>query len=176
MFSRPLSQIRKTLGFRLTVWYSALFIFSCAILFSLAYFLVSSTIGKYDQQLVLAKIDEYALLERTEGLPALVRAIRLQKEANLESGFLIRLADPLNKTILLTVSRHWKSLDLKKVENVSISSTAKQWRFSVPQDRGGLLEVFSIAAFPTVRSCRLPRSLKTGESSWRVSEPFSQEL
>jgi signal transduction histidine kinase len=143
MFSRPLSQIRKTLGFRLTVWYSTLFIVSSAILFSLAYFLVSATIRKYDQEIVLAKIDEYARLERTEGVQALMREIRMEEDANLESGFFVRLADPLNRTILLTVAHRWKWLDLDKVETISMPSSEAQWRFSVAQDRGGVIEILN---------------------------------
>ena len=75
MLSRNLRQIRKTLSFRLTIWYAAIFISSSLILFALTYYLVSSTIRAYDQKVVQAKISEYALVERTDGLPALIRGI-----------------------------------------------------------------------------------------------------
>jgi hypothetical protein len=120
MLSKSLKQITKTLGFRLTVWYSALFIFSSTILFGVAYFWVSSTIREYDHQIVQTKIDEYALLDRTDGLPALIQRIRFEEENNLESGIFIRLSDSHNKTLLSIIPHHWKALDVEKLETVRV--------------------------------------------------------
>jgi signal transduction histidine kinase len=143
MLSKSLKQITKTLSFRLTAWYSALFIFSSTILFGVAYFWVSSTIREYDHQIVQTKIDEYALLDRTDGLPALIQRIRFEEENNLESGIFIRLSDSQNKTLLSIIPHHWKSLDVKKLETISFPFSGEQWRTSVPRDRGDAFELFS---------------------------------
>jgi len=143
MLSKALKQLTKTLGFRLTVWYSALFILSSFILFGVAFFWVSSTIREYDHQIVQAKIDEYALLDRTEGLPALIRRIRSEEESNLESGILIRLSDSQNRTLLSIIPHQWKALDAKKLETVSVPFSGEQWRTSVPRDRGDAFELLS---------------------------------
>ena len=143
MLSRKLRQIRKTLSFRLTIWYAAIFIFSSLILFALTYYLVSSTIRAYDQKVVQAKISEYALVERTDGLPALIRNIQLEQENNLESGLLIRLADSDNRTLTETIPSRWKATDLKKIENRSVPVSEEQWRFPVSNEHGDVLDVFS---------------------------------
>lgn len=143
MLSRKLRQIRKTLSFRLTIWYAAIFIFSSLILFALTYYLVSSTIRAYDQKVVQAKISEYALVERTDGLPALIRNIQLEQENNLESGLLIRLADSDNRTLTETIPSRWKATDLKKIESRSVPVSEEQWRFPVSNEHGDVLDVFS---------------------------------
>ena len=142
MFSRNLRQIRKTLGFRLTIWYAAIFIFSSLVLFALVYYMVSSTVRAYDQKVVQAKISEYALVERTDGLPALIRDIHLEQANNLDSDLLIRLADSDNRTLAETIPRRWKASDLKKIENSSVPMSEEQWRFSVSNEHWGVLEIF----------------------------------
>jgi signal transduction histidine kinase len=143
MLSKALKQIPKTLGFRLTVWYSVLFILSSALLFGVAFLLVSSTIREHDQQIVQAKIDEYALVDRTDGLPALIQRIRLEEEANLESGIFIRLSDSQNKTRLSIIPHQWKALDVKKLETVSVPLSVEQWQTTIPRDRGDASEFTS---------------------------------
>jgi signal transduction histidine kinase len=142
MFLRNLSQFRKTLGFRLTIWYAAIFIFSSLILFALVYYMVSSTVRAYDQKVVQAKISEYALVERTDGLPTLIRDIHLEQANNLDSGLLIRLADSDNRTLAEIVPHRWKASDLKKIENSSVPVSEEQWRFTVSNEHWGVLEIF----------------------------------
>jgi signal transduction histidine kinase len=143
MSSKALKLITKTIGFRLTVWYSALFIFSSSILFGVAFFLVSSTIREYDHQLVQAKIDEYALLDRTDGLPALIHRMRSEEENNLESGIFIRLSDSQNRTLLSIIPHQWKASDVRKLETISLPLLGEQGRTSVTRDRGDAFELFS---------------------------------
>jgi signal transduction histidine kinase len=143
MLSEALKQVPKTLGFRLTVWYSALFILSSALLFGVAFLLVSSTIQEHDHQIVQAKIDEYALVDRTDGLPALLHRIRLEEESNLESGIFIRLSDSQNKTLLSIIPHQWKALDVKTLETISVPFSVEQWQTTVPRDRGDASELIS---------------------------------
>ncbi len=142
MLSKQLRRVGKTLGFRLTLWYAAIFIFSSALLFGLAYFLVSAATREYDQKLVQAKMSEYVLMEQTEGLQALAREIRLEEEGNLESGFLVRLADARNLTLSLTVPNHWRRIDLRKIETQAVPAAEAQWQFSVSKGRGEPLELY----------------------------------
>src|SRR5512137_1298118 len=100
MLSTTLKQLGKTLGFRLALWYSVLFILSTTILFGVAFYLVSSTFRSYDHQILQAKINEYTQIERTEGIPALAARIRFEEDNTLESGVFIRLSDVRNQTIV----------------------------------------------------------------------------
>jgi signal transduction histidine kinase len=143
MLSRALRKVTRTLGFRLTLWYSALFITSSTILFALALFWVASTVREYDHRIIQAKIDEYALKESTEGLQALIHGIRLEEESNLDSGFFIRLSDSLNRTLLIIIPHQWKALDLKKLEDTPVPASGDQWQSSLPRYGGNVFEIFS---------------------------------
>jgi signal transduction histidine kinase len=139
MSSRTLRQISKTLGFRLALWYSALFTLSATVLFGVAFFLVASTFRSYDHQILRAKINEYVQIERTEGVPALVAKIRFEEENNLDSGIFIRLADARNQTIVSSVPRHWSPSETARIENFAGPPTGDQWETTVPRERGDAL-------------------------------------
>lgn len=143
MSSKVLRQISRTLGFRLTLWYSSLFILSSTILFGGAFFLISSTLREYDYQIVQAKTDEYSLMDQADGLAAIIHRIHLEEENNSESGIFVRLSDPQNKTLLSIIPHQWKDLDVKKLEAVPVSFSGAQWRASVPRDRGDAFVLIS---------------------------------
>jgi signal transduction histidine kinase len=143
MLSKALKQIPKTLGFRLTVWYSSLFIISSSILFGVAFLLISSTIREHDHEIVQAKIDEYALVDRTEGIAALIHRVRLEEETSLESGIFVRLSDSKNKTILSIIPHQWKALDAKKLETNPVVFSGERSRASFPKNRGDAFELIS---------------------------------
>jgi signal transduction histidine kinase len=127
----------------LTVWYSSIFILSSTILFGVAFLLVSSTIREYDYQVAQAKIDEYALMEHTDGPAALIHAIRLEEENDLESGLFVRLADSRNKTLVSVVPHQWRALDINALEAIPAPSSGVQWRTSAPFARGDRVELIS---------------------------------
>lgn len=143
MRSSALRPLSRTLGFRLTVWYSSLFIISSSILFGVAFLLVSSTIQEFDHEIVQAKIDEYTLVDRTEGLAALVHRVRMEEENNLESGIFVRLSDSQNKTIVSIIPHQWRALDVNDLETHPVVFPGEQARVSLPKDRSDAFELIS---------------------------------
>lgn len=139
MLSRTLKQFGKTLGFRLALWYSALFILSSTILFGVAFYLVSSTFRSYDHQILQAKINEYTQIERAEGTPALAARIRFEEDNTLESGVFIRLSDARNGTIVSITPRHWRPAEVSLLEGIAGPATGAQWETTVPRERGDAL-------------------------------------
>ena len=139
MLSRTLKQLGKTLGFRLALWYSALFILSSTILFGVAFYLVSSTFRSYDHQILQAKINEYTQIERAEGIPALAARIRFEEDHNLESGVFIRLSDARNRTIVSITPRHWRPSEASLLEGIAGPASGAQWETTVPRERGDAL-------------------------------------
>jgi hypothetical protein len=73
MYLKPLNRLRKTLGFRLTAWYSGLFILSTLALFSTAYLLLSSSLQRRDRAALRLKLKEYAAEYQRGGLEATQR-------------------------------------------------------------------------------------------------------
>ena len=91
MSSRPLSRIRKTITFRLILWYSAFFVVSTSFLFLLAYFLLSSSVRTKDRQETHEKLDEYAAQYRAGGIDALKHEVVLEERSAKDEAFFVQL-------------------------------------------------------------------------------------
>jgi heavy metal sensor kinase len=111
-----LERLRKTIGFRLTLWYAAIFILSSLALFILAYFFLASSLQQKDHELIRSKLKEFEVQYRTGGLKAIRREIKLEQDAGKPNAFFIRLADPANRTIFLNLPDQWADFDLKSLE------------------------------------------------------------
>ena len=136
--------------------------------------MVSSTIRAYDQKVTQAKISEYALVERTNRLPALIRNIHLEQENNLESDLLIRLADSHNRTLTETIPSRWKAAHLKKIENSSVPMSEEQSAIPGFKRTRGRARNFQPPSLRRFDPADRQEASRSRENSWRVSDPFSQ--
>jgi len=134
MFLKGLRRLIRTTAFRLTLWYSSIFILSSLALFLLAYFLVSSTVRDQDQKMIQLKINEYVLMEQSEGTDALLKEIRQEHPSNRLAGFFVRVADPQNRTLILTVPRRFQKTDFKVLNN-KYSGLTGDW-LSLQMEKG----------------------------------------
>ncbi len=142
MFLKPLRRLRKRTGFHLALWYSTVFILSSSLLFVLAYVLLSSTMREADREMTLAKINEYALQYTTGGLQAVMQEIRLENLSNAHNGFLVRIAGPDNRTMLLTLPHGWKHLSAGEMQTLK-QGTPGQWILLHKKKKEDSLEVTS---------------------------------
>jgi signal transduction histidine kinase len=126
MFLRSLRNLRKTVGFRLTVWYSGIFILSSLLLFGLAYFLISSSISKQDHEAIQLKLKKLSALFESGGMEFLEREITIEKKFEEKTPFFIRVAGQGNRTLLLIIPYQWAEFDIKKLAK-TISNTHITW-------------------------------------------------
>jgi hypothetical protein len=126
MFLRSLRNLRKTVGFRLTVWYSGIFIFSSLLLFGLAYFLLSSSLSKQNQEAIQLKLKELSVFFESGGMELLEREITVEKKFEKKTPFFIRVAGRGNRTLLLIIPYQWAEFDIKKLEKTT-SNTHITW-------------------------------------------------
>lgn len=101
MFLSRLNRIRHTIGFRLIVWYSSAFILSTGLLFTLACFMLASSVRNKDREDVRQKLAEYSAQYRTGGLEALKREVTFEGRTARESLFFVRVKGPNNSILLL---------------------------------------------------------------------------
>jgi signal transduction histidine kinase len=123
MFLKSLSRFTRATAFRLTLWYSSIFILSSLSLFLLAYFLVSLTVRDQDKKMIQLKINEYVLMEQAEGTDALLKEIRQEHSSNQLAGFFVRVADSQNRTLILTIPRQFEKTNLKMSNNKNSDPT-----------------------------------------------------
>ncbi|OPX37453.1 MAG: hypothetical protein B1H12_04815 [Desulfobacteraceae bacterium 4484_190.2] len=119
MFLRPLKKLRKTVGFRLTVWYSGIFIFSSLLLFGLTYFLLSSSLGKQNQKAIQLKLKELSAFFESGGMELLEREITIEKKFEKKTPFFIRVAGRGNSTLLLIIPYQWAEFDIRKLQKAT---------------------------------------------------------
>lgn len=109
----PLATIKrlaKTTGFRLALWYSLIFISSSLLLFALLYFPLRAAILEKDRNIILGRLNEYTLHEQQRGLQSLLTEIRLEDTANSQAGFFVRVADPTDQSLIVTLPSEWRDL------------------------------------------------------------------
>ena len=100
MFLKQLNRIRRTITFRLALWYSGIFILSTSFLFALAYVLLFSSMEQKDREDIHQKLGEYAAQYRLNGLEGLKREVSLEEKTGRHS-FFVRLVGPENSTLFL---------------------------------------------------------------------------
>jgi signal transduction histidine kinase len=134
-----LKRLRRTIGFRLTLWYAAIFIFSSLALFILAYFFLASSLRQKDHELILSKLKLLEVQYRTGGLGAIRQELKLEQNAGKPNIFFIRLGTPTNRTLFLNLPDQWADFDIKSLEN---SGGARQgWNLLRSQDDENGLEI-----------------------------------
>jgi len=122
MFLRPLSSIRKTITFRLIVWYSAFFILSTSFLFLLAYFLLASSVRQKDREETHEKLDEYAAQYRSGGISALKNEVGLEEKSGKGERLFVRVVGPQGQTLFLNDPDRWKNLEVNQGTSVPSSN------------------------------------------------------
>jgi signal transduction histidine kinase len=116
MFSKPLRDLTHTVGFKLTLWYSGMFILSMSLLFAIAYLIVSASLKKQDHELIQLRLRELSTVYAQGGVEALEREVTGEKKFKKGDAFLVRVSDPENTTVFLILPYQWAEFDFKALE------------------------------------------------------------
>jgi signal transduction histidine kinase len=106
----------KAIGFRLTLWYSSIFVLSSLILFGIAYVLLTSAIEDENRSIIEDELNEYSLTYQIDGWKGLIDKIRLEQAKGAASTFFVRVADARNKTLFLNIPRPYNTLKIDDIE------------------------------------------------------------
>jgi signal transduction histidine kinase len=143
MFLRSLKPLRKTVGFKLAVWYSGIFILSSLLLFSLAYFFLLSSLNKQDREAIELKLKELSALYESGGMEAFEREVTVEKKFEKKNSFFIRLAGRDNKTLFLIIPYQWAKFEIKELEKIASTAHIK-WSSLSGKNNKSALEFASI--------------------------------
>jgi len=142
MFSEYLNRTRKSLSFRLTLWYSAIFILSALFLFLIIYLYLASSMKKNDREIILLELKEVLAVYQKDGLDALRKEVDFEKHVNGKNPFLVRLEGSQNNTVFLNIPDQWTNFDLNQLEKNSLNSK-KRWQYLKTKGEKDILEVAS---------------------------------
>ena len=94
MSLKNLLDVRRTLAFRLTLWYAGVFLLSAAVAFGFFYYLITSTLrGRTDQDL-LSEVRGFSSVMALQGVEAVKRLALLESQAAGEKKIFIQLLYP----------------------------------------------------------------------------------
>jgi heavy metal sensor kinase len=94
MSLKKLAELRRTLAFRLTLWYAGMFLLSAAIAFAIFLYLITAALrGRTDQEL-LAGVRSLSVVMVRQGLEAVKRQALLESQAAGEKKIFIQLVYP----------------------------------------------------------------------------------
>jgi len=142
MSLRALKNIRRTIGFRLTLWYSGIFILSTLVVFGLAYFVLSASLKRQDRETIEIKLKELSVLYQTGGKEALEREVNLEKKFEKKIPFFIRLAGQKNKTLFLKIPYQWADFSITELGRKSAGADLR-WDWLPSPGNQTALEVAS---------------------------------
>ena len=140
MSSGFLSRIRRTVAFRLTLWYSGVFILGALLFFSSAYALLSSSLTTRDEEAVRTRLAELAERYRAGGIDALERDITVTKKFERAAPFFVRLAGADGTTRYLIIPYQWSEFDMRELENAP-GGEGVRWMRVRAKDSRTVLEV-----------------------------------
>jgi len=134
MYLKHLLKIRKTVGFRLTAWYSVIFILSSLFLFVMAYFFLSSALHRQDRKTILLELGELSAKYKTGGMSSLKKELKIEKKIRKKNPLFIRIAGAKNNTLNIFLPYQWAEFDLNKLEKVIPNSNRKWIRLPAISD------------------------------------------
>ena len=118
MLSKIPRKTPKTIGFRLTFWYSAIFIVSASLLFLFVYIYLETTLVRKDHDETLSRARELGTLYQSGGLSLFVKGVAASKKAPGKNKFFIRLASRDNRTIYIYLPYQWVGFNIRKLETL----------------------------------------------------------
>ena len=114
--SSKLLRLHKTLGFRLTFWYSGLFVFCSILFFSLAYTYLSISLRERDRKVITEKIHFLRMVYWQNGISSLNAEINSEIRFGRALQFFIRVADRNNRTLALAMPFQWDEFNIDDFE------------------------------------------------------------
>ena len=132
MSLKSLRGIQKTIGFRLTVWYTAILAGSFLLLFAFAYLYFTSMIRDYDRNIINWELDEFVAQLQINGEEGLRREVELHRHISGMNSLFVRLAGPERKTLFLNIPDERTRRDFAFLENGQVN--ADEGWFPLQQD------------------------------------------
>jgi signal transduction histidine kinase len=142
MFSRWRERLRHTLGFRLALWYTIVFVASSLTLTALTYILVAASLRQYDRGQIRTALVQYATAYATRGVTGLADEIRRTQDSAAPGPLLVRTVGARQDVTFLSRPEGWRHFDLSSLEPPAPDQ--QTWSTLRTGDGGAALEVLSV--------------------------------
>lgn len=126
MSLRPLSGVTRTIGFRLTVWYSSILTGSFLLLFAFTYLYFAEMIRDYDRSIINWELDEFVAGFQMHGQEGLRREVELHRHISGMNSLFVRMAGPNGETLFLNIPDERTRTDFAFLENRRVNAD-EEW-------------------------------------------------
>src|SRR5262245_51625061 len=110
-----MSSVRNAFGLRIALWYATLFVTGAMMIGVVTYYLVATSLAQRDQQIIRAKLGDYAAAYARGGVRVLAATVRAEQAAAPERLF-VRVVDHGVEAVVLSNPEGW---DPSKLETLS---------------------------------------------------------
>src|SRR4051812_16005391 len=101
-----------TFGLRLGLWYATLFVLGSILVVLLTYVLTSASLAQRDEQLLQAKLGEYATVYARGGMRGLIDTVEAEQRTAPERLY-VRVAAGGQEALLLSMPQGWDASTLE---------------------------------------------------------------
>jgi len=130
--------VRGTIGLRLSLWYSAVFVTSTVLLVGLTYALLATSLAQRDRDIISATLREYASRYIAAGLPALQSSVELEQRTSSRERLFVRVIGPDSYAVFANIPPGLGDFDISQIGREGGGMVAVPAR-----DRDAVLEVAS---------------------------------
>jgi signal transduction histidine kinase len=143
MYSKWRERLRHTLGFRLALWYAAVFVVSSLALTGLTYLLVAASLGQYDREIIRTALVQYAGAYQVGGVAALQEEIQRTQATAAPGPLLVRTVGARQAVTFFSRPDDWRDVDLSRLQ-VPAPDGQQTWSTIDTGEGGFVLEVASV--------------------------------
>lgn len=115
------TELLKSNGFRLFLWYTISFIFGSAILLFATYLTLSSALKNQDKEAIQSELDELVSEYNQGGLEAVNQEISDKYQFRKKNPFFIRISENSNQTLKIYYPQIWDEFDLSLLDTFVLS-------------------------------------------------------
>ena len=131
------------LGFRLALWYAAVFVASSLVLTGLTYLLVAASMGQYDREIIGTALVQYANAYQIGGVAALQEEIQRTQATAAPGPLLVRTVGARQAVTFLSRPDEWGQFDLSRLR-VPPPDGEQAWSTVDTGEGGFVLEIASV--------------------------------
>jgi signal transduction histidine kinase len=106
--------VRNAFGLRIALWYATLFVVGSIAIVLLTYYLTAASLAERDQQIIRAKLGDYAAAYSRGGVSVLAATVRAEQAVAPERLF-VRVVDRGVEAVVLSNPEGWSSSSLETV-------------------------------------------------------------